>query len=78
MENKDTGLLLDKQNIELNRIYFKEMVRLIGINVLYRAPRKQNKQYDLHGEMDTLFEPPILVGCIYNDHTDQKTMKKLG
>ena len=78
MENKDTGLLLDKQNIELNRIYFKEMVRLIGINVLYRAPRKQNKQYDLHGEIDTLFEPPILVGCIYNDHTDQKTMKKLG
>ena len=36
MENKDTGLLLDKQNIELQRTYFKEMVTLLGINTIYK------------------------------------------
>ena len=78
MENKDTGLLLNKKNIELNRFYFAQTVKLIGINVLYRAPRKDQKQYDLHGELDALYTEPIVVGCIYNEHTDQKTMKKLG
>jgi len=78
MENKDTGLLLNKKNIALNRFYFKQTVKLIGINVLYRAPRKDQKQYDLHGELDAKYTEPILVGCIYNENTDQKTMKKLG
>ena len=78
MDNKDTGLLLNKKNIELNRRYFKQMVKLLGINVLYRAPRPESKTYDLHGELDSLYYEPIVVGCIYNEHTDQKTMKKLG
>lgn len=78
MENFDTGILLNKRNIELNRLYFKQMVKLIGINVLYRAPREENKDYDLHGELDALYYEPEVVGCIYNEHTDQKTMKKLG
>lgn len=78
MENFDTGILLNKRNIELNRLYFKQMVKLIGINVLYRAPRPEAKDYDLHGELDTLYYEPEVVGCIYNEHTDQKTMKKLG
>ena len=78
MENKDTGLLLNANNIKLNRFYFKQTVRLIGINVLYRTPRKESKRYDLHGELDALYNEPVVVGCIFNDHTDQKTMKKLG
>lgn len=78
MENRDTGLLLNKKNIELNRFYFKQALKLYGINVLYRAPRKDQKQYDLHGELDALYTEPIVVACIYNEHTDQKTMKKLG
>ena len=78
MENKDTGLLLNKKNIELNRFYFKQSLKLYGINVLYRVPRKDQKQYDLHGELDALYNEPIIVTCIYNEHTDQKTMKKLG
>lgn len=78
MENKDTGLLLNDKNIKLNRFYFKQTVRLIGINVLYRALKPNYKQYDLHGELDAIYEMPVPVGCIYNEHTDQKTMKKLG
>ena len=78
MENRDTGLLLNKKNIELNRFYFKQTVKLIGINVLYRAPRKEQKRYDLHGELDALYTEPVPVGCIYNEFTDQKTMKKIG
>lgn len=77
MENKDTGLLLNKKDIELFRSWFKEMTRLIGINVLYRAP-KDSKEYDIHGEMDARYYPPVVVGCIFNENTDQKTMKKLG
>ena len=77
MENKDTGLLLDKQNIELQRFYFEEMVRLKGINLIYRAPR-EDKSYNGYGELDTFFYEPIVVGCIFEDHPNQWTMKKLG
>lgn len=79
MDNKDTGLLLNKDNIvPLQRFYFQQMVRLVGLNVLYRAPKCKDRKYDVYGEMDTFFESPIVVGCIYDEHTDQKTMKKLG
>lgn len=77
-ENNKTGLLLNAKNIKLNRFYFKQSVKLYGINVLYRAPRKEQKQYDVHGELDAKYTEPIVIGCIFNEHTDQKTMKKLG
>ena len=76
MENKDVGLLLDKQNITLHREYFKEMVRLIGINVLYRKPKM--KDYDQYGELDANYMPPEIVGCIFEEHPTIWTMKKLG
>lgn len=78
MENKDTGLLLNKQDIGLFRMWFKQMTELIGLNVLYRAPRETTKEYDGHGELDSLYYEPVVVGVIYNEHVDQKTMKKLG
>lgn len=79
MENKDTGLLLDRENIApLQRFYFDEMVRLKGMNVLYRKVKANLKNYTLHGELDARYEPAVVVGCIYNEFTDQKTMKKLG
>lgn len=77
MENKDTGLLLDKQNIILQRKYFEELVRLKGINLIYRAPR-EDKTYNGYGELDTFFYEPKVVGCIFEDHPTQWTMKKLG
>ena len=77
MENLDTGLLLSKKDIELHRKWFVEMTRLLGINVLYRAPR-ESKNYDLHGELDSKYYEPQVVGVIFQEHVDQKTMKKLG
>lgn len=78
MENSDTGFLLDKQNIELYRDTFKDMLDALGINVLYRAPVESSKTYNLYGELDSNFCEPILVKCIYDEHPTQKTMRKLG
>lgn len=77
MKDQDTGVLLHQQDIELYRDWFKQMVELVGINVLYRAPR-DSKQYDTWGELDANYCEPILIGCIYQEHPTQKTAKKLG
>lgn len=72
----DYGLLLNK-DIKLHRQYFKELVRLIGINVIYKAPL-HGKHFDTHGDLETGYYAPELVGCIFQDHPDQKTLKKMG
>lgn len=77
MENQDTGLLLNKTNITLHRQYFKEMVRLLGIALLYRAPMA-NKHYTTYGDLDSNYCLPIKVGCIFDEHPTIWTMKKLG
>lgn len=77
MEQKDTGILLNKQDISLHRTYFDEMVRLLGVRVIYRAPR-ENMSYNGYGELDNFFYEPILTGCIFEEHPSQKSMKKLG
>lgn len=77
MEEKDTGILIKQKNVNLQRFYFKQAVRLIGINVLYRAPRK-GKKYNGYGELDTFFIDPIKVGVIFDDHPSVWTMRKLG
>lgn len=76
MEGRDTGLLLNKEDIELHREYFKEMVDLLGIITLYKAPKI--KEENLHGEIDAIYEEPIPVGCIFDEHPTVWTMKKLG
>lgn len=78
MENRDTGLLLSAANIKLHRQYFNEMVRLLGVNVIYRAPRDASKRYNLYGELDANFYQPEVVGCIFDEHPSQKTARKLG
>lgn len=78
MEKEDVGVLLDKQNITLHRQYFKEMVRLIGIQVLYRSPTDASKTYDSYGELDANYTVPVRVGCIFDEHPNQWTMRKLG
>lgn len=77
MEEKDTGILIKQKNVNLQRFYFKQAVRLIGINVFYRAPRK-SKKYNGYGELDTYFIDPIKVGVIFEDHPSIWTMRKLG
>lgn len=78
MDNKDTGLLINKQDILLHRTWFKQMVKLIGKNLLYRAPRENAKQYDTWGELDAKYYEPVVVGCIFQEHPTQKTARKLG
>jgi len=53
------------------------MTRLLGINCIYRAPRS-SKSFDKYGDLDTNYFEPTLVGCIFQEHPDQKSLKKLG
>jgi len=78
MEQKDTGILLNQNNLKLQRFYFEQMVKLIGINVIYRSPKQGSKRYNGYGELDSFYNPPEQVGCIFVEHPNQYTMKKMG
>ena len=69
------GKLLNK-DILLHRQYFNEMVKLIGINTIYKAPRT-DKHYDDYGEIHSNYYEPVVVGCIFDEHPAQQTLKKL-
>ena len=70
------GTLLNS-DIKLNRNYFSEMCSLIGIQVIYRAP-KPDKHYTNYGEIESNYYAPMLTGCIFSEHPNQQTLKKLG
>ena len=70
------GLLLNK-DIKLQRMYFKQMTKLLGINCFYRAP-KPGKHFDFHGDLDAYYYPPEVVSVIFQDHPNQSTLKKIG
>lgn len=72
----DYGLLLNP-DIKLHRTWFKQMTALHGINCKYRAPLP-NKTYDIHGDLQTGYQPEIIVGCVFDEHPDQKSLKKAG
>lgn len=74
--NLNNGMLYGPQ-IKLHRQYFREAVKLLGIYVLYRAPKK-DKHWTTYGEIESNYELPIKIGCLFHDHPDQKTMKKIG
>lgn len=76
-DNKtDYGLLITK-DIKLHRTWFKQMTALHGINCKYRAPLG-NKEYDIYGDLQTGYKPAILVGCIFEEHPNQKSLRKAG
>lgn len=75
-ESPKYGQLL-QPTIKLHRAYFKEMVKLLGIYCVYRYPLS-DKHYTTYAEMQSNYSEPMLVGCIFNDHPDQKTLKKIG
>ena len=75
--HNDYGLLMGK-DIKLFRKWFKEMTKLRGINCIYKAPKPGTKNYDRHGDLDADYERPIVVGVIFENHPDQKTLKKMG
>lgn len=71
------GLLLNREDILLQRSYFNELVTLLGVRVKHRAPRP-NKHYTVYSEIKSNYFEEEQVGCIFSEHLDQKTMKKLG
>lgn len=70
------GLLLTP-DIKLHRKYFTEMVKLLGIQVLYLAPRK-DKTYTPQSELISNYDECEKVGCIFTEHPNQQTLRKIG
>ena len=64
MQAPKYGLLLNN-DIKLHRGYFDEMIRLLGIQVIYRAPLA-DKHYTTYAEIESNYAEPILVGCIWS------------
>lgn len=71
------GLLLNKEDILLQRAYFNELVQMLGVKVKHRAPRP-GKTYTTYTEIQSNYFEPEVTGCIFSEHLDQRTMKKLG
>ena len=59
------------------RKYFEELVRLQGIKVVYYAPRP-DKHYTIHGELMSNYQDPEVVGCIFQEYPDQRSLRKRG
>lgn len=74
---KDYGILINGNDIKLHRMWFKQCVALHGINCKYRAPL-DNKEYDVHGDLQSSYAPEIIVGCLFEEHPNQKSLKKAG
>lgn len=72
----DYGKLVNP-DIKLQRSYFKEMCKLLGVVTKYQFPLK-DKQYTLQGELKSNYSPEERVGCIFEEHIQQKTAKLLG
>lgn len=70
------GFLINK-DIKLHRKYFQQMVKLLGINCKYKEPLN-GKTFDTRGDLVAKYKPEIPVGVIFQDHPDQKTLKKIG
>lgn len=64
-------------DIKIHRQYFRELCKLQGIRVLYRAP-KPGKTYTTYAELESNYQPPLLVGCIFDEHPTQRTLRKIG
>jgi hypothetical protein len=71
------GLLLNQKDILLQRGYFEECVNMLGVKVIHRAPRP-DKHYTIYTEIDSNYFQGQLVGCIFDEHPNQRTMRKLG
>ena len=74
--NSKYGSLLTP-DIKLHRHYFNEMVKLHGINVIYRS-LKPGMKWTTYGEVDANYNKPELLGCLFDEHPTQQTLKKIG
>lgn len=73
----DYGFLLNK-DIKLHRMWFKQMTKQLGVLCKYYIP-KPGKRFDGYGDLSADYdEYKEKVGCIFQDHPDQATLKKMG
>lgn len=77
LDDQKTGLLLNSNTIKIQRQYFREMVKLIGVTVLYRSP-KPDKHWSTYADIESNYNTPLKIGCIFNEHPKQQTLKKIG
>lgn len=75
-ETEKFGTLLTP-DMKLYRSYFSELCNLIGIKVVYYAP-KTDKHYTLHGELFSNYQEPEVISCIFSEYPDQRSMRKKG
>ena len=75
-ETEKFGTLLTP-DMKFYRRYFEELVRLQGIKVVYYAPRP-DKHYTIHGELMSNYQDPEVVGCIFTEYPDQRSLRKRG
>lgn len=71
------GVLNNQNDLSLYRGYFEEMVSFIGVKCIYKAVKK-NKHYSDRGDLKSNYEEGVITGCIFTEHPDVKTLKKLG
>lgn len=77
MPDENYGTLLQGNNIKLNRQWFEQMARLIGVKVIYKSPLSE-KPYTQAGEVQSNYSSPVAAWVIFNEHPEPRTMKKLG
>lgn len=75
-DSEKFGTLLTP-DMKLYRQFFDELVKLQGIKVVYYAP-KTDKHYTLHGELFSNYQEPEVIGCLFNEYPDQRSMRKKG
>lgn len=77
LDDKDRYGILLGPDIKIFRQYFEEMVQLHGIKVIYYAPRP-DKHYTTYAEISSNYQQPDVVGVLFDEYPDQKSMKKAG
>lgn len=75
-ETEKFGTLLTP-DMKFYRKFFEELVRLQGIKVVYYVPRP-DKHYTIHGELMSNYQDPEVVGCIFQEYPDQRSLRKRG
>lgn len=76
MANRRGSLI--KNDALIHRRYFKEVLRLMGIDGMYYQIKPGTSHYNESGEFSALYEKPIPCQFIFDQVPTVSTLKKLG
>ncbi len=71
------GLLIRGKD-NLHKKFFKEMAKLLGIEVKYRYFIDNSKHYTIHAEQRGKLSEPVDIDIIFQEYPDQKTLRQHG